>query len=496
MSVFAKFMRGVMLSRYSRIERAVEHAVGEQYATLDELLRRCRYTAFGRRYGLNRVRNAEQFADRVGRFDYGSFHEFISRMRRGESNVACEGRVDMFAISSGSTSSRSKYIPVTREMMYRNHLCGMADVVSIYLRANPSSRLFEGRTLTMGGACRVEDGALVGDISALTMTSAGRWLSGVRAPSLRSALIEDFHLKCDAIYRESYRQHVVALAGVPSWTMAMLRRVLELSGRSVVADFWHDMELFMHGGVSFRPYREAFTKVMGKEINYLESYNSSEGFVAIADRCGCEDMLLMPHYGCYYEFARGENVVPLEGVRVGVDYILLMTSVNGLWRYELGDVVRFSSVDPYRLRIVGRSRQYINAFGEELMEGNADEAMLKACMMCGAVVEEYSVAPIFHNGVAGGYHRWVVEFLHHPDDMEHFASLLDQTLRALNSDYDAKRRSIMGRALVVEVPRGTFHRWQALCGRRKVPRLATDRKLSDDILSCAGECGREIMEEI
>lgn len=496
MSVFAKLMRGAMLSRYSRIERAVEHAVGEQYATLDELLRRCRYTAFGRRYGLNRVHNAEQFAERVGRFDYGSFQEFISRMRRGESNVACEGRVNMFAISSGSTSSRSKYIPVTREMMYRNHLRGMADVVSIYLRGNPSSRLFEGRTLTMGGACRVEDGALVGDISALTLTSAGRWMLGVRAPSMRSALIEDFHLKCDAIYRESYRQHVVALAGVPSWTMAMLRRMLELSGRSVVVDFWHDMELFMHGGVSFRPYRNAFSKVMGKEINYLESYNSSEGFVAIADRCGSEDMLLMPHYGCYYEFARGENVVPLEGVRVGVDYILLMTSVNGLWRYELGDVVRFSSVDPYRLRIVGRSRQYINAFGEELMEGNADEAMLKACMVCGAVVEEYCIAPIFYEGAKGGYHRWVVEFVHRPDDMNYFAQSLDHTLRAVNSDYDAKRRSIMGSVEVIVVPKGTFHRWQASRQRRKVPRLVVDRKISDEILSCAESCERVVTEEI
>lgn len=485
MSVFAKFMRRAMLARYGYIEHQVERAVEVQYSTLRNLLERCRYTAFGRRYGLHRVHNAEQFAERVGRFDYSSYQEYITRMRRGESNVACEGRVGMFAISSGSTSARSKYIPLTREMMRRNHLQGMADVVTMYLHENLSSRLFEGRTLTMGGSCRVEDGALVGDLSALTMAFTGGWLSTVRAPNRKAALIEDFDTKCEAIWRECEKQRIVALAGVPSWTMALLRRVLEWSGKSSIADVWHHIELFMHGGVSFKPYREAFAQIMGRKMNYLESYNASEGFVAIADRCGSEDMLLMPHYGCYYEFARGENVVPLEGVRRGVDYALLMTTVGGLWRYELGDVVRFTSIDPYRLRIVGRVRQYINAFGEELMEGNAEEALLKACVMTGAVVEEYSVAPCFFEGAAGGYHLWVVEFASLPDDVESFAMALDAALREINSDYDAKRRSVMAAAVVKTVPRGTFHRWQALSSRRKVPRLLTDRTTIDDILSCA-----------
>lgn len=495
MSVFAKMMRRAMAARYGRIERAVERAAQVQYATLDELLRRCRYTAFGRRYGLHRVHNAEQFAERVGRFDYGSFREYISMMRRGESNVSCEGRVNMFAISSGSSSSRSKYIPVTQEVMRRNHLQGMADVVTMYLHENPSSSLFDGRTLTLGGSCRVEAGALVGDLSALTMAYAGQWLAAVRAPSRRVALMENFDAKCDAIWRECVRQRVVAMAGVPSWTMALLRRVLERSGQDKVVDVWHDMELFMHGGVSFRPYREAFAQVMGRQINYLESYNASEGFIAIADRCGSEDMLLMPHYGCYYEFARGENVVPLEGVRAGVDYALIMTSVNGLWRYELGDVVRFTSLDPYRLRIVGRMRQYINAFGEELMECNAEEAILKACNATGAVVEEYSVAPCFYRDARGGYHRWLVEFSCAPDDERRFARVLDNMLRELNSDYDAKRRSVMADLEVVVLPKGTFHRWQGLRSRRKVPRLVVDRSVSDDILSCATDAVRRVIKE-
>ena len=484
MSVFAKLMRKAMLARCQRIDYAVTHAVQEQYATLSRFLEDCRNTAFGRRYGLRGVRNVEQFARQVPRFDYDSFSEAVNRMRAGESGVTYPERVRMFAVSSGSTSSRSKYIPVTSRSMHRNHLQGMADVVSMYLRANPSSRLFEGRTLTMGGSCRIEHGALVGDLSALTISSVGRLAGVVRAPSLEVALLENFEAKCEAVCRECVRQNIVAMAGVPSWTMALLRRVLDYTGQSSVVQVWRAMELFMHGGVSFRPYRSAFAQIMGEQVKYLESYNASEGFVAIADECGCEDMLLMPHYGCYYEFVHGGDVVPLEGVRTNVDYSLLMTSENGLWRYELGDVVRFSSLDPYRLRIVGRTKQYINAFGEELMEGNVEAALLRSCMVAGAVVEDYTISPVFNAGAVGGYHRWVVEFIAPPCDVPAFAKELDDALREENSDYDAKRRSIMSALHVEVVSRGTFHRWQGLRLRRKVPHMTSDSNLSDDILSC------------
>ena len=485
MSVFAKFMRKAMLARCRRIDHAVTHAVREQYAALANLLEQGRDTAFGRRYGLRGVYSAEQFIQRVPRFDYDSFNEFIERMRAGESNVTCPGRVDMFAVSSGSTSSRSKYIPVTRRSMHRNHLRGMADVVSMYLREHPWSRLFEGRTLTMGGSCRVERGALVGDLSALTMSSVGRWAGAVRAPSIGVALMDDFDAKCEAICRECVGQDIVAIAGVPSWTMAMLRRVLNYTGQSTITQVWQDMELFMHGGVSFRPYREAFAQVMGRDINYLESYNASEGFVAIAERCGCDEMLLMPHYGCYYEFSRGNDVVPLEGVHADVDYSLMVTSENGLWRYELGDVVRFTSLNPYRLRIVGRTKQYINAFGEELMEGNAEEALLRSCKVWASVVEEYTISAVFTPSTGGGYHRWIVEFVYPPQDVQGFARELDVALRDVNSDYDAKRRSIMSQLEIVVVPYGTFHRWQCKNQKRKVPRMANDRLLGDEILNFA-----------
>ena len=485
MSVFGKFMRGVMLARCRRIERAVCGAVEMQYSTLESLIERGCNTVFGRRYGLNSVHNAEQFARRVEVFDYDSFEPFVERMRRGESNVTCEGRVKMFARSSG-TSARSKYIPVTERALKMNHLRGMADVVSLYLAGNPASHLFDGRTLTLGGSCCVESGALVGDLSALLISAVGRWGEMVRAPSRSAALMADFDAKCEAVCRECAEERIVALAGVPSWNMALLRRLLEYTGRRSVLEVWPDLELFMHGGVSFAPYRSAFVDVMGGKINYFESYNASEGFVAIAGECGSDEMMLMPDYGCYYEFAHKDDIVPLEGVKKGVEYALLMTSENGLWRYKLGDVVEFTSLNPYKLRIVGRTQEYINAFGEEVMIGNVEEALLQACFVTGAVVEEYTISPVFM-AKRGGYHRWVVEFVYEPDDIKLFAEEVDKTLRELNSDYDAKRSSVMQRLEVVRVPYGTFHRWQSRTDRRKVPRLCRDSSISDEVLTYARE---------
>jgi hypothetical protein len=488
MSVLGKVWREIMLARCGRIERSVHRAVERQYATLDSLLRQGENTSFGREFGLRSIRGAEDFMRRVPRFDYDSYEGYINRMRQGEHNVAVEGRISMFARSSG-TSSRSKYIPLTRRALWRNHLRGMADVVSLYLDSHPASRLFDGLTLTLSGVIHREGKALVGDLSALMVAAIGDWSALFRAPSRRVAEIENFDQKCDAICRECAGQRIVALAGVPSWNMALLRRLLALTGRRTVKEVWPDVELFMHGGVSFRPYRDAFDCVMGGQIEYLESYNASEGFVAIAERCGSDEMLLMPDYGCYYEFAQGECVVPLEGVRRGEEYALLMSSENGLWRYELGDVVRFTSVDPYRLQVVGRTKQYINAFGEELMIGNAEEALLRACMVTGAVVAEYTISPIFLPS-SKGYHRWVVEFVREPDSLATFVEELDSTLRERNSDYDAKRASVMYRASVEVVPRGTFHRWQMQSHRRKVPRMMADSVLSDEVLAAVRESAK------
>lgn len=487
MSVFSKVLREYFLSRCRRIERATHRAVEIQYRTLETLCRQGAKTLFGRMYDLSHLRTPEQFATCVDRFDYSSFESFITRMRRAERNVCVPGVVRMFARSSGSSTSRSKYLPVTDRYMRENHLRGMADVVSLYLLSHPSSKLLEGKTLTLGGSCCREDGALVGDLSALALHAAGRMASVVRAPKMRVALMENFAAKCDAIAQQCATEHITAFAGVPSWNMAMLRRVLEYTGKSTVRELWPDIELFVHGGVKFAPYREAFEQIIGGSIAYRESYNASEGFIAIAERNDSDEMLLMPDYGCYYEFAIGDYVVPLEGVEAGKEYSVMMTTASGLWRYDLGDVVRFTSINPYRLRIVGRTRQCINAFGEELMLSNVEQALSRASFVTGAVVAEYTVAPIFMPSAGRGFHRWVVEFAQLPTSMERFQVELDTALRDVNSDYDAKRRSVMLAAEIIVVPQGTFLRWQVKYARRKIPHLRADDSVSRQVVQCSEE---------
>ena len=348
----------------------------------------------------------------------------------------------------------------------------------------PQSRLFEGKTLTLGGSCSRENGALVGDLSAVMirrMAGFGGWF---RLPRTGTALIADFDAKADAICRECTSQRITSFAGVPSWNLLLMRRVLEYTGKSNLLEVWPSLELFAHGGVGFAPYRKAFEELLPRDdFSYMETYNASEGFFAMADDTRRDDMLLMTGYGTYYEFRRGTEVCPLEGVRTGERYAMIITSCNGLWRYEIGDVVEFTSTDPYRIRIVGRTRQYINAFGEELMASNAERALDEACRATGAVISEYTAAPVYMSLRERGAHEWMVEFCRRPSEMAQFVETLDAELRRLNSDYDAKRNTTLGCPVVRPVPRGTFARWLLRSGKNKVPHLRNDRKVIEQLVN-------------
>lgn len=481
---------------FARRERAIDHfrrhPAEVQARTLEELLRRGRRTAFGARYGLESVRTAERFAERVETFDYERFKPYVERMLAGERDVAAPGRVTLYARSSGTTSDRSKYIPVTRESLWGNHTLGMRDLMTLYAAAHPDSRIFEGKTLTLGGSCTREGRNLVGDLSAVLLHETGRLSGLLRAPSTAVALLPDFWQKADAIARECARERIVAFAGVPSWNLALMRRVLEYTGQRNLLEVWPRLELFAHGGVEFAPYRESFRELIPSEgMRYVETYNASEGFFALADDPAREDMLLMLDYGTYYEFRDGGRIVPLEGVECGRRYAMLVTSTNGLWRYEIGDCVEFTSTNPYRIRFAGRTRQYINAFGEELIVDNADRALVEACRRTGAVVDEYTVAPCYMSLEERGAHQWVVEFDRPPADREAFAAALDEELRRVNSDYDAKRLTTLERQHVTEVPRGTFLAWLRLRGKNKVPRLMNDRRTADEVLAQAAAPSQE-----
>lgn len=483
MSIRNSLLRTYFARRMKAIDRFRRHPDQVQAEMFRQLIARGADTEFGRRHGVAKHLTPEAFAARVGVQDYESFKPYIERMLAGEKNVAAPGRVTLFARSSGTTSDRSKFIPVTRESVWWNHTLGMRDVAAVYASAKPQTKIFDGKTLTLGGSYVRENGALIGDLSAVLISQTPFWSGWFRAPKMETALIPDFDRKIEGICRECTREKITAFAGVPSWNLVLMRRVLEYTGKSNLLEVWPDLEFFAHGGVAFTPYRKSFAKLIPSEgMTYLETYNASEGFFALADDLTRDDMLLMLDYGTYYEFRSGEQIVPLEGVRVGEVYAMIVTSINGLWRYEIGDTVEFTSTNPYRIRFAGRTRRFINAFGEELIVDNAERALAAACEQTGAVVEEYSVAPCFMGLNTRGAHEWVLEFSERPDTPEHFAEVLDRELRSVNSDYDAKRQTALDPPRIHAVPPGTTLRWLQKTGKNKLPRMRNDRTVVEQLL--------------
>ncbi len=440
-------------------------------------------TALGRKFGMKRTWSAETFSRAVPTFDYETFKPYVERMWRGERNVSSPGRVSRFAQSSGTTSDRSKYLPITKHSIWQHHALGMRDVTALYGAMYPDSNLFDGKMLTLGGSCRREQGNLVGDLSAVIFKGTEPWNGISCTPSSRATLLPDFDEKCAAICRACVREDVRGFAGVPSWNLELMRRVLAYTGKSNLKEVWPRLELFAHGGVSFLPYRASFEELIPDcGMHYMETYNASEGFFAIADDPTREDMLLMLDYGTYYEFRQGSEVVPLEGVKVGQTYALLITSDNGLWRYEMGDTVTFTSIDPYRVRFAGRTRQFLNVFGEELIVENAEAALAEVCRRTGAQVEEYTVAPRFMTLERRGGHEWAVEFRRAPQDCEEFGRLLDEELRRINSDYDAKRKTTLEPLQLNLLPLGRVLQWLRRTKKNKLPRMMNERKVLEELL--------------
>lgn len=480
--------RRIFEPRLRAIDRFRSHPLEVQREALQERLGEGSQTRFGRERGMSKSWTAERFAQRVELFEYDSFKPYVERMLSGERDVASAGRVACFARSSGTTSDRSKYIPVTRASIFRNHTQGMRDVAALYLASHPQSSLLDGKILTLGGSCRVEGDHWVGDLSGVLIKNTAPWNGVTCTPPASIGLISDFHRKCEAICRHCVSQDVRAIAGVPSWNLELMHAVLDHTGKSNLREVWPNLEAFAHGGVSFAPYREAFRELIPDEgMCYMETYNASEGFFAIADDPTRDDMLLMLDYGTYYEFRHGDEVLPLEGVRSGETYALVITSNNGLWRYEIGDTVTFTSTNPYRIRFAGRTRQFLNVFGEELIVDNADRALTEVCRATGARVEEYTVAPRFMTLERAGAHEWAVEFSREPEDRAHFAEQLDKALRRINSDYDAKRHSTLEPLTLHALPAGTFLRWMQQHGKNKVPRMMNERRVLEQVLGADNE---------
>ncbi len=482
MSFRRTIIKAVLQQRSKAIDNFRRHPHQVQHEVFRSLIEGGVHTKFGCNNALRADMSMEEFARSVKVYDYDSFKPYIELMLNGEADIACEGRVKMFARSSGTTSDRSKYIPVSESSLHNNHMLGMRDVSTLYHDIFPDSEVLAGKVLTLGGSCNEENGYLVGDLSGLLIKRFSLGSGWLRAPRMDTALLTDFDEKCERICKECTTDNITSFAGVPSWNLALMSRVLEYTGKSSLREVWPGLELFIHGGVEMTPYRQVYHS-LEKDLNYMETYNASEGFFAIADDLSRDDMLLMLDYQTYFEFRSNNEIVPLEGVKLGVTYALIITSSNGLWRYEIGDMIEFTSLDPYRIRFAGRTRQYINAFGEEVIVENTDGAIVKACEKMDAVIGDYMVAPKFMSVGERGCHQWLIEFIRHPSDINTFVECLDNELRKVNSDYDAKRGSTLDPPHVSVLESGIFLKWMRARGKNKVPRLSNDRVVIENIIN-------------
>ncbi|MEM1218462.1 MAG: GH3 auxin-responsive promoter family protein [Bacteroidota bacterium] len=486
--------------RMHRIKRFMQHPDVTQERVLQELLTAAQHTEWGKQYDYRSIRTQAVYAARVPVSDYDGLKPYINRMMHGERDVLWNGQVRWFSKSSGTTNDKSKYIPVSRQNLHRCHIRGTWDTMTLFYDMRDDARQFECKSLVMGGSLAPFEPyprSMRGDVSAIMIKHMPWVARSFFTPDFETALLSDFEEKIERIAHILAKEpELVMVGGVPTWTVVLFRRVLEITGKSHLLEVWPHLQGYIHGGVSFTPYRDQFKAFLpDPSITYQEIYNASEGYFAVQDSPDRDDMLLLLDNGVYYEFLpmsewdkEFPKAVPLAEVETGCDYAMLISSNSGLWRYKIGDTVTFTSVRPYRIRITGRTKQFVNAFGEELMVENADRALARTCEEFGIRVVDYTVAPIYFEGDGKGGHQWLVEFDRIPNNLEAFADHLDLELQEVNSDYEAKRYKNMAlhRLRLRALPVGTFHRWMRsrgkFGGQHKVPRLANHRQYVEEIL--------------
>lgn len=498
----------LMKNRLKEIEAFSSKAVDTQHHLLAYLLHQGSRTSYGQEHLFSSIRSAQEFREKVPIVTYEQLQPHIERMMQGESHVLWPGRIRWFSKSSGTTDAKSKYIPVSKESLWNCHYKGGKDLFALHLRQHPDSGVFYGKNLSMGGSLHPwpqNPGIVCGDISAIITKHLPLWAESRRVPRQKVALLEDWDLKLEKMVEVTRRQDVRSLLGVPSWMMLFLQQLLRYTGKTSIQEIWPNLELFAHGGVSFVPYREQFRQMLGSKVSFLETYNASEGFFGIQDKEDIHELLLMLDYGVYYEFLPMDELgkekpqaIGIEEVETGRNYALIISTNAGLWRYMIGDTILFTSLKPYRFKISGRTKQFINTFGEELMVDNADTALNYACEQTGAMIKDYTAAPIFLDNSSQARHQWLIEFQEKPDSIERFTSLLDSRLKELNSDYEAKRQHdlILKQPEIIPLFNGCFLEWLKekgkLGGQHKVPRLSNNRDYADEIIDLNRKGGRNV----
>ena len=486
--------------RQKAIAQYATQAEAIQNKVLQQLVAKASGTEWGKEHQYRTIKNYQDFQQRVPVQTYEEIKGYVDRMRHGEKDVLWPGQVRWYAKSSGTTNDKSKFIPVSKEGLQNLHYAGGRDAVALYLQQNPNSRIFSGRTLILGGSHAPNYNlkhSLVGDLSAILIENINPLVNLIRVPEKKIALLSDFEEKMEKIARVAMDKDITNISGVPSWMLAVIKRVMELKGTDNLAEVWPNLEVFFHGGVAFTPYREQYKQIIRSDkMHYMETYNASEGFFGLQNDPTDPAMMLMIDYGVFYEFlpmdefdSPNPNIVPLTGVELNKNYAMLISTTCGLWRYMIGDTVKFTSKDPYKFIITGRTKHFINAFGEELMVDNAEQGLARACKETGAQVADYTAAPVFMDAEAKCRHQWVIEFAVMPDSVEKFAQILDASLQEINSDYEAKRyKNITLQPLEIVVARPKlFHDWLKekgkLGGQHKVPRLSNNREYIDELLS-------------
>jgi hypothetical protein len=499
-SVFSWFIK----KRIHQIDLFKKYPHEVQSELFHRMLNSARETEFGRDHDFAAIRSFKDFQKAVPIRRYEDYEPYISKLRRGEQNVLWPTRLKWFAKSSGTTNHRSKFLPVSKEALEDCHYKGGKDLLAMYYESYPEADVYGGKSLVLGGSSKINTfskDSYSGDLSAIIIKNLPFWVELKRVPNREVALMDNWEEKIEVMAQATMNEDVRMIAGVPSWSLVLMKRIMELKNVDNMLEVWPNLELFMHGGVSFSPYRKQYEKLIpSKKMHYLQNYNASEGFFGIQDRLVADDMLLMLDYGIFYEFVPMEELdkdnpqaLSLEDVEVDKNYALVISTNAGLWRYLIGDTIRFTSTDPYRIQVTGRTKHFINAFGEELIIENAEDGLTSACEATGAIIKEFTAGPIYMSDHSTGGHEWLIEFEKEPDNIESFISALDTRLKEVNTDYEAKRTNdlTLRPPVVKAMPQGTFYEWlkrkNKLGGQHKVPRLSNNRQYVDDVLSVLPE---------
>ncbi len=485
--------------RFHQIELFLKYPHDVQNELLFSLLKTAKDTEIGKRYDFTSIKSYEDFNSRLPVVNYEIIQPQIERSRQGEQNIFWPSHIKWFAKSSGTTNAKSKFIPVSTDSLEDCHYAASKDLLCMYLNNNPESQLFTGKSLRLGGSKELykENGTVFGDLSAILIDNMPFWAEFSSTPSSKVSLMSEWETKMQAIVDETINEKVTSLAGVPSWMLVLLNDVLETTGKDNLFDIWPNLEVYFHGGVSFNPYIEQYRVILPKKsFKYYEIYNASEGFFAIQDQNYSGDLLLMLDYGIFYEFipmntygTSEQKVIPLGDVKLNTNYAVIITTNAGLWRYKIGDTIRFVSLKPYRIKVSGRTKHHINAFGEELIIENAEDALKKVCKRTGAEIVDYTAAPIFMQGKEKGAHEWLIEFKKPPESMGYFSELFDNALKSLNSDYEAKRYNniTLNKPKIHQARPNLFYDWlkqnNKLGGQHKVPRLSNTRDYINELIS-------------